>query len=49
MTKRAYLDLCMQQSVAWLTKCAASPSHGMRPVHIALVRIALRRKTGVED
>jgi len=43
MTKRQYLALCQQQSAKWLSECAANPSASMKPIHVALVRIALRQ------
>lgn len=45
MTRRTYFNLCMMQSAEWLKSCAASPTAYMRPRHVALVRLALRRKT----
>lgn len=44
MSKRDYLRFCMQQSIDWLHWCASDPSPFMRPIHVALVRIAIRRK-----
>lgn len=44
MDKRKFLAVCMQQDIAWLKGCASSPSPYMRPLHVALVRIAIRRK-----
>jgi hypothetical protein len=44
MTKRKYLAACMSQSVKWLESVAANPSPSMRPIHVALVRLALRYK-----
>ncbi len=46
VTKRRYLALCLQQDADWLAACAANPTRYMRPIHVALVRIALRRKRG---
>lgn len=43
--RRAYLNRCLQQPVEWLEQCAANPSKYMRPIHVALIRIAIRRKT----
>jgi len=46
MTKREYLNLCMTQSESYLLQCLKQPSIGMRPIHLALIRIALRHKRG---
>lgn len=40
-----YLAVCEQQSAKWLRHCDAHPSIGQTPMHRALVKIALRRKT----
>lgn len=44
MTKRAYFNLAMRQRLSWLYACAANPSPAMRPVHVALILLAIRRK-----
>lgn len=44
MNKRQYLSIAMGQTAKWLEACIAEPSKSMRPIHIALLRIALRRK-----
>jgi hypothetical protein len=48
MTKREYLSLCMGQSRAWLESVCraydAGEKAGMRPIHRAIVGLALRRK-----
>lgn len=44
MARRAYLDLLMRQPAKWLRASAANPTAHMRPIHIALHRIAIRRK-----
>lgn len=46
MSRRAYLGLLMAQPLDWLVASAANPTAHMRPVHIALHRIAIRRKAG---
>ena len=43
MSKRKYLSFCMQQTPEWLYWCASNPSRFMRPIHVALIRIAIRR------
>jgi hypothetical protein len=43
MTKREYLNLCLRQPAWWLSASAANPSPSMRPIHVALIKIALRR------
>ena len=45
MTKREYLYRAMQQDITWLKACAAHPSVYMRPIHVALIKIAVRRKS----
>ena len=47
MTKRQYLNLCLNQSTDWLKACAMNPSPYMRDIHIKLVLIAIRRKSHV--
>ncbi len=47
MTKRAYLALLLRQSPDWIRGSMRNPSQSMRPIHIALHAIALRRLTGV--
>jgi len=44
MTKKQYLTLCQEQTTSWLRQCAADPTIHMRPLHIALIKIALRRR-----
>lgn len=44
MSKQKYLSLALSLPVEWLRDCAAKPSPHMRPIHLALVRIAVRRK-----
>jgi hypothetical protein len=46
MTKRQYLTVCMAQDLDWLRNCDAHPSIGQTATHRALVKIAIRRKTG---
>lgn len=43
MSKHQYLNLCMRQTPDYLLACAADPSKYMRPIHVKLIRIALRR------
>ncbi len=45
--KREYLELCMKQSVNWLKACVLSPSKGMSKMHVKLLHIAIRNKTGI--
>jgi len=45
MTKREYLNLAMTMPMAWLKASTANPSASMRPIHITLCRIAIRRKS----
>ncbi len=45
-SKRSYLALCLAQPLSWLIDCANHPSAEMRPIHVALVRIAVRRNKG---
>jgi hypothetical protein len=46
MTVSRYFALAMMQSAGWLRECIANPSPRMRPIHIAIIRVALRRKAG---
>ncbi len=41
--KRRYLQACAVQPRPWLEEVAAAPSKWMRPIHVALIRLALRR------
>ena len=43
MSKSEYVRACMEQPAEWLRQCAADPSAHMRPIHVALIRVALRR------
>jgi hypothetical protein len=43
-TRRQYLALALAQPVDWLKFCAARPGPYMRPIHVTLIRIAIRRK-----
>lgn len=45
--KRRYFELAMQQPIDWLRASAANPSPYMTPMHVALVRLAVRRKRGM--
>ena len=45
MSKRKYLSLAMEQPISWLTDCVNHPSTAMLPIHVALIRIAIRRLT----
>ena len=44
MSKQQYLALGLSMPLEWLRDCAARPSPYMRPIHLALVKIAVRRK-----
>lgn len=44
MTRRAYLNLCLHQPLPWLEWCAANPGPYMRPRHVALIRLAIRKR-----
>ena len=44
MTKQQYLALCQEQTTSWLRQCAATPSTHMSPMHVTLIKIALRRR-----
>ncbi len=46
MTRSTYFAACMSQSVAWLKACVAVPSPSMRPRHILLILLAIRKKGG---
>lgn len=43
MSKHHFLRIAQTLPVAWLEQCARDPGPHMRPIHIALIRIALRR------
>ena len=40
--KRQFIEACKSQPAAWLQACADNPSPYMRPMDIALIRLALR-------
>ena len=42
MTKRAYYNLCLRQPITWLQYCVANPGPYQRPIHIKLIRLAIR-------
>jgi hypothetical protein len=46
MTKKEYLSLALVQSIDWLESNALNPSAKQKPIHIALIKIAIRRKKG---
>ncbi len=46
MTRSRYFNFCMAQPIKWLKACAANPSPSMKPRHVALVRLAIRKKGG---
>lgn len=45
MKRADYLALCLRQPMKWLERCAAEPGPYMRPRHVALIRVAIRRKS----
>jgi hypothetical protein len=44
--KRKYFTAAMQQDVKWLVAATNDPSPYMRPIHIALGKLAIRKKGG---
>jgi len=44
MNNREYLALINKESTEWIRASMGSPSKYMRPIHIALHAIALRRR-----
>ncbi len=42
--RRKYFNLAMDCSIPFLQVCIANPTRYQQPMHIALLRIALRRK-----
>lgn len=42
--KRAYYNLCMAQPMDWLASSAMAPSPFMRPIHVKIIRIVMRKK-----
>jgi len=46
MNKREYLKIAMGLPLDWLKQCANEPSKHMRPIHIALIRLAIRKRVG---
>lgn len=42
--KRTYFDLAMQQPADWLRAALAKPTPHQRPIHLALIALALRHK-----
>ena len=43
-SKRIYLDHCMQAEPHWLLSCLRDPGPFMRPIHLLLIRLALRKR-----
>lgn len=46
MTKSAYFQLCMTMSVDYLRASIDLNNGHLRPIHIAMQRLALRKKGG---
>lgn len=44
MSKREYLRLAMTMPSDYLRECINNPSPYMRPIHVAILKIALRHK-----
>ena len=42
--KKIYLEHCMQAQPKWLLECLMHPSQYMRPIHLLLIRLALRKR-----
>ena len=43
MRKQTYLAILVRQSPDWIRASMCNPSQSMRPIHVALHAIALRR------
>lgn len=43
LDRRLYLGCLLNQDAAWIERSLATPSVGMRPIHLTLHRLALRR------
>jgi hypothetical protein len=46
MTNQEYLLAAMAQPLKWLESNVLNPSAKQKPIHIALIKIAIRRKKG---
>lgn len=44
--KQRYLSLAMQQRTDWLMACIDNPGSRMVSLHVALLKIAVRRRLG---
>jgi hypothetical protein len=44
MTKQRYLKAAMSQPIEWLKDNLLRPSAEQKPIHLALIRIAIKRK-----
>ena len=44
MTKAQYFRACMGQELLWLLHAAQNPSPFMRPIHVQLIRLAVRKR-----
>jgi hypothetical protein len=42
--KRAYYRLCIAQPIDWLRANLINPNPYQRPIHLALIRLAIRNK-----
>jgi hypothetical protein len=42
--KKIYLRHCMQAESHWLLACLRDPGPFMRPIHLLLIRLALRKR-----
>lgn len=47
--KRTYFNLAMQQELPWLKAVVLEERrfNALRPIHLALIRLAIRKKGGV--
>ena len=44
MNKRTYMKLCQEQSSEFLQACIDNPTPFCRPVHLAIIKIVLRKR-----
>lgn len=47
--KRRYYEIAARQTTLWLEQCAADPSAYMRPIHVAIIRLILRKRRGEQS
>jgi hypothetical protein len=48
MKKRNFYRLCLRQPVEWLQSNLNNPGPYQKPIHLALIRLAIRNMEGIK-